>query len=155
MNWIYKTLPWMATSFSALLLIAAMLNWYNDYREKSWLSYKDEPFRAVSNGPFKPGQVVLFRVTRCNSDSVNHIYKIAHIWERIDGMTVVQPSADVSATVGCTTSISPFNVLPNEIAPGIPFPPGTWRASGVSLVIGLRKTHEVPWSSDWINVIAK
>lgn len=155
MNWIYRTLPWMATAFSALLLIAAILNWYGDYNEQSWLSYKDEPFKAVDTGPFKTGQVVLFKVTRCNNDSFSHIYKIAHVWERLDGLTVLQPSADVSAKAGCSTMISPFNIIPKEITPGVPFPAGTWRATGVSLVMGVRKTHEVAWSTDWITVIDK
>lgn len=154
MNLPAKLLPWLATMFSALILVAVSLNWYKDYSEKSWLVYKDEPFKVLSRPPYKPGQTILFTVVRCNIDTIPHIYKIAHVWERTDGMTVLQPSADVTALVGCTTNASPFNVLPKEIAPGIPFPPGMWRASGISLIFGIRKTHEIAWQTEWIKVEA-
>ena len=121
---------------------------YLVYFEPPFLSYKGLPFKV--EGQTRAGESVKLRVTRCNSHDKPREYEVTH-WLKCAGddqLLVVLPSGKVPPIQpGCTNNISAFNVIPSGTKPG-------WcRVGGFGVVKETIRTVEVPWVSEWFEVI--
>ena len=118
------------------------------YFEPPFLSYRSLPFKI--EGPVKPGKPIKMTVTRCNSSDRPQGYEVSR-WFKCAGddkPPVVLLGVKVPPIPpGCAVAISEVNITPEGTKPG-------WcRVGGFGVVSGTLRTIEVPWVSEWFEVI--
>ena len=139
---------------SCLTFISVGLTLYLARADKPYLSYPDLPFVVVNptNAVFEPGDTVGYKVTRCNSSGAFKSFRLARMLVHESGQNYLLPGAVVPIAPGCISSLSVITVLPQEIAPGVPLPPGRYHILGASNVDGATQSFDVPWETTWFQV---
>lgn len=140
-----------ALVFTLLLLCTLLLfsYFYSAYLEEPYLSYKEMPFAVPS--PVYAGGPAVSHVVRCNSTKTTKQYTTTRGFQKMGGNQppIILPSIDLSLEPGCEPAISRINIVPDGTVPGY------YRFVGVASVQGLLSWHQVPWGTDFFQVIAK
>lgn len=134
----------ISISMASLVIMAV---WYG-FLQPPYLSYGNLPF-PVLRDPY-PGEAVLLRVRRCNSDDKTRVYAISHrlVSETPGTPDIVLPAALASVPPGCTTSNSVANVIPMGT------PPGRYVVEGFGESSTLLRDAPVFWYSEPFSVLA-
>lgn len=130
---------------AALWVPLALVAIYFIFFEQPFLSYRNLPFPVITKA-VKPGEAVQMVVSRCNSESITRISRVASVLVGPDA-EVILPVTDAPILPGCSSSVSAVNVIP----PGTP--PGRYMLRGYGEVIGTFRTHMVEWESQFFDVI--
>ena len=112
---------------------------YYVFLEPAFLSYGNLPF-PVLTPEVHPGQPVLLKVHRCNSDKVTRVYGVSH--RMIGPETLLLPASPTSIEPGCHEGVSALNVVPLGAKPGI------YRVRGTAEVQATIRAVTVQWYSE-------
>lgn len=138
---------WLLRLFGLLMAASIGLVVWALYFEEPYLYYQNLPFPEL--GSVRAGEPVQLSVERCNRDSVIRTYDITRSLINVKTKQVdLLPNVKVSIDPGCHRGISRINVIPASTAPG------TYRVTGVAVIPGLMRTHEVPLYSEPFEVVA-
>ena len=127
-----------------LLAILAYLRFF----QPAFLSYSDLPLKV--EGPARPGEAVKLIVVRCNSSDRPQSYEVSRWFKCVgnDQLPAVLPAGKVPPIEpGCNPMRSDLNVVP------IGTKPGWCQVGGFGIVKGTLRTIEVPWYSEWFEVL--
>ena len=138
----FRTLFWVFIFWLSVTLI------YLRYFQPAFLSYPELPLKV--EGPVRPGEVVKLIVVRCNNSDRAQSYEVSRWFKCAGGsrLPVVLPAGRVPPIEpGCAPARSELNVAPIDTKPG-------WcKVGGFGIVKGTLRTIEVPWESEWFEVI--
>jgi len=144
-----KIFNFLACIFALLVAILAGSYLYSAVFEEPYLSYKEMPF-AVQGLTYAGGPAVS-HVIRCNSSGSTKSYTTTRGFQKMGSnqLPTILPSIDLTVEPGCEPAISRINIVPDNALPG------WYRFVGVASVHGLLVWHEVPWSTNFFEVVAK
>lgn len=133
------------------LAFVVLLGWgvYFLKFEQPFLSYEDMPFELLTP-EVHPGEVVRFRVVRCNSTSEERAYSSSRTFVPTEPGKdrVLLDGTTTSALPGCTPSISTLLVVPKGT------PPGDYYAAGIAKVDStFGPDKQVPWRTQVFRVL--
>jgi hypothetical protein len=132
--------------------IAVMTMFYFMFIEGSYLSYPNSPFASMQPA-IHAGETIPLNITRCNSDSVAHIYTVSRTLERVvkqgnkDDYWML---ADIQFHIepGCHPAVSDAHIAPADL------PPSDWRLVGMANTQGALISHIVRFESLPFKVLA-
>lgn len=128
-----------ASVFAVMCLVAFVyLRWY----ETPYLSYENLPF-PTEKPEVRHGEIVSIVVKRCNSSSETRSYMLVHELRRVGSEQefIALPSMMVAIKPGCETAISSLRRIPLDAQLG------QYVITGVAVVDGTLRTHNVPFES--------
>lgn len=128
--------------------IASLPFWLYNLRPNP-LQYKNNPFPILNKGPIKPGQELIFHVSKCNTTGGMLTYKATRRLVNLDTNTQYDmQEIPASTDPGCYESDNHLNIIPKDGS----IPPGRYVLKGNVLIETGFGTYVIPYSTQEFHI---
>jgi hypothetical protein len=138
-----KATPAYCLAYTVIIVtgLAVMTMFYFFFIERSYLDYLNQPFKPMK-AEVHAGDFIPLDITRCNSDSVAHVYTVSRTLERVnkkgdkDDYRMLDDK-QFHIEPGCHPGISDAHVMPVDLIPD------DWFMTGMAETKGALISHIV------------